>query len=549
MKKKLRILIIEDSEADAEILLRQIGRSGYEPISARVETKEAMQAALSSREWDIIIADYSLPRFGAEGALETLKESGLDLPFILVSGTVGEEKAVRMMKAGADDYLLKDHLERLCPAIEREIGEFLNRQERRKAEEELRRNRNQLAVLSEASGILGSSLDYTTTINRAIQAAIPKICDLCLVHLIKEGGAFRRLAAAHSDPRQAVNYGEWLDQQGYSKALRTGEVEIISEIRDSELLKIGIQSSLSVPLVARNRTLGSLTLMMAESGRRLGSSDLWVAQEFASRTASAIDNALLYDEAQRAINVRDEFLMIASHELKTPITSLKMQLQLTRRGIHPESGAVPPADQLFKTIDTSLTQVDRLTKLIEDMLDASRMQSGKLSFELGPVNLGEVIEEVLGRFSTELSSAKCQVVIETQPDIVGYWDKTRIEQVFINLISNAIKYAPGSSLSVIASRDADQAKVIVRDTGPGIAKEKQKNVFERFGRGTLDHNIVGLGLGLYICRQIVEAHGGTIGVYSSEGEGSAFVIELPLAVDESHVTRGISFNEKADLDR
>ncbi len=518
------------------MMLRLISRAGREPVCTRVETRSAMQAALKTGEWDVVIADFSLPQFSGEGALETLKESGLDVPFILVSGTVGEETAVHMMKAGANDYLLKEDLGRLYPAIERELRECSNRLERKKAEDELRRRQIQVSFLAEAGGILGSSLEYKKTIRQAAQVAIPRICDICIVDLTEEEGKLERVIA-HSNEAKKTELQN-LFQKRHPNAIHTGAP-------DKLLQEIGSHSSLTVPLAARDRILGSITLMMLESNRSFNDSDFWIAEELARRIASAIDNASLYREAQHAINVREEFLMVASHELKTPITSLKMQLQLVRRKINLQTGAVPTAPELHKTVNFSIAQVDRLTLLIEEMLDASRMESGKLTFNLESVPMIEIIEDVLNRFESELHLNHFQVELDVDPDLMGHWDRARIDQVFINLISNAIKYAPGSKIRIIGRKHEDQATITFQDTGPGVSPEKQKLIFERFERGDQNRNIVGLGLGLYISRQIIEAHGGSIRVQSSPGEGTTFIIELPLTVDIGHKTRGISFSGNA----
>jgi two-component system phosphate regulon sensor histidine kinase PhoR len=245
---------------------------------------------------------------------------------------------------------------------------------------------------------------------------------------------------------------------------------------------------------------------------------------------------------KKAIKARDEFLSIASHELKTPITSLKIQLQIIRRGINPEKHLVPPAEQLAEVIDFSINQIDRLTKLVEGMLDASAMQTGKFKFNFEDVNLSQIIGLVIDSFAAELISAKCQVELKLDEHIVGRWDKVRIKQVLDNLISNAIKYAAGSKIFITAEQYGTKAKLTMKDTGPGISKEKQMTIFNRFERATPYRNISGLGLGLYICRQIIEAFGGTIEIQSEEGKGATFIIELPLVVDEDHKSKGLVFS-------
>ncbi len=233
---------------------------------------------------------------------------------------------------------------------------------------------------------------------------------------------------------------------------------------------------------------------------------------------------------KRRIRIRDEFLMIASHELRTPITALKMQLQMAQWNVKVNEGNVSTADRLVKALDVSMTQVDRMSKIIEDMLDVSRMQSGSLDLDKEQCDLVSIIREVSERFLPELHSARCQIELKEVGNILGEWDKVRMEQVLSHLIANAIKYAPGKKIEISAIQSGKQAKLEVKDQGPGIPVEKQSVIFKRFGRAA-SRNLGGLGLGLYICKQIIEAHGGKIRVESTEGHGSAFVIELPLTVD------------------
>ena len=242
-----------------------------------------------------------------------------------------------------------------------------------------------------------------------------------------------------------------------------------------------------------------------------------------------------------ALNSRDEFLTIASHELITPITSLKMQLQITLRMIDTEKGVIPTASQLQKAFDVSLRQTNRLAQLVEDMLDVSRMQSGKLKFEFAPVPLVALIQGVIDRSLNELTSANCEVKISAPAEVIGIWDGSRIEQVLVNLISNAIKYAPGSKILISAHQDHETASLAVHDTGPGIPKDKIPLHLNRYERATSYRNVSGLGLGLYICKQIIEAHGGHITAESEEGKGTRFLVNLPLAVDEEHREKGLTF--------
>jgi PAS domain S-box-containing protein len=319
----LRVLLVEDSENDALLFLRELRRGGYEPLYERVSTSEEMERALeeasSRREpWEVVVSDYYMPRFGALAALELLRRLGYDTPFVVVSGKIGEEAAVAMMRAGAQDYVAKEDMARLCLAIERELREAEGRRERKRAAEALR-------FLSEASAELSSSLDYRATLAGVARLAVPQLADWCAVDVLEEDGSTHRLAVEHDNPEK-VAWAHELQRRyppdpdasrGVPGVLRSGRSEFYPEIPDEMLVaaardpehlrlmrRMGFTSAMIVPLVARGRTLGAITLVSAESGRRYERADLELAEELAHRAALAVDNARLYDEAQKEISER-----------------------------------------------------------------------------------------------------------------------------------------------------------------------------------------------------------------------------------------------------
>jgi PAS domain S-box-containing protein len=404
-------------------------------------------------------------------------------------------------------------------------------------------------LLAEASATLASSFRYEETYPALASLVVKSLADWCAIDVVDENGQPHSVAIAHVDPEK-VEYARiladkypqgWNALMGAPNVIRTGISELYSEVPDELLVKTAkdeehlkvinalvIRSAMIVPLTARGKTFGALTLISTHPSRRYTTDDLAIAEELARRAAIAIDNARLYKEAQSAIRARDEFFSIASHELKTPITSLKMMLQITRKGMDAKTGKLPPADKLIKMLDTSNKEVDRLTHLVEDLLDVTKIRVGKLDIQLVESNLSETVHEVTERFSDALATAKCPVKLEVEPEINGMWDGGRIEQVMVNLLSNVIKYAPGSLVTIRLSKSGDFAKLVVQDDGPGIPTEKQVKIFERFERAVSSRNISGLGLGLFIVKQIVEAHHGTIHLESNLGKGSMFIIELPM---------------------
>lgn len=228
-----------------------------------------------------------------------------------------------------------------------------------------------------------------------------------------------------------------------------------------------------------------------------------------------------------AITARDEFLSIASHELKTPITALKLQLQLARRSMRPDLPQSLTPDRFRKVLDSSINQVDRLTKLVDDLLDVSRIQAGKMHMDKCPVDLGMLVSDVVDRFSDQFKINGCEtkISINTSPMIMA--DIFRIEQVVTNLLTNALKYGDGSPIHISVDAKDGKAELVVRDFGMGINKNMQDKIFERFERAISHENISGLGLGLYITKQIVESHHGEIRVTSELAAGSTFTILFP----------------------
>lgn len=295
---------------------------------------------------------------------------------------------------------------------------------------------------------------------------------------------------------------------------------------EKEISMNNLCSVVSVPLMIGENCLGSINLHFKEE-KRFSEEERKFMLAIAGQCSQALYRSKLYDDARKAIQVRDEFLSIASHELKTPLTPLKLQLQLMSRNLkmNPESMTEERMDKMMTNADK---QMNRLSKLIEDLLDVSRITSGKLKLNLEYVNLQDVVRDVLVQYGHQLQAHLAHVEIEADQAVHTLVDPLRIEQVLVNLLTNAVKYAPMKTIKVTLTRSGQTAKICVKDEGPGIAPEHQERIFGRFERVRATDNIGGLGLGLYISRQIVEAHHGKIFVESTPGKGSNFVIELPI---------------------
>lgn len=235
----------------------------------------------------------------------------------------------------------------------------------------------------------------------------------------------------------------------------------------------------------------------------------------------------LLQESKNAVRVRDEFLSIASHELRTPLTSLKAGTQIIQRLVEKDLIGTYPRDRLEKLLATNDRQFTRFAKLVDDLLDVTRISSGNLILKPEWVELGPLIHEVLNQLRTEISDSKSSVTLDLKANKPGYWDRLRIEQILINLVSNAVKYGDGKPITISTRGDEGSAVITVRDEGLGISADDQSRLFQRFERAASSSHFGGLGLGLYITRQIAESHGGTVEVLSEPGRGTTLTVLLP----------------------
>jgi signal transduction histidine kinase len=313
--------------------------------------------------------------------------------------------------------------------------------------------------------------------------------------------------------------------------LRTGEPQLIARLPHSVVGGVdgAFTSGLMVPLMTRAGTNGVLTCLARASRRPFDTRDLNLAMDLARRCSMAIDNARLYREARDAIGIRDEFLSVAAHELKTPMTSLRGYAQLLGREY--ERGDAPNPDRARRAALTIQVQADKLARLVAQLLDISRIESGKLALERKSTDITQLVRDVI---ETSRAQLKEHTLVAKLPgQLLIEIDPLRVEQVVTNLLDNAIKYSPdGGQIDVVLAeeREAGVVRLSVRDRGVGVPVEHRAHIFDRFYQahagGPLT-SMAGMGLGLYISRQIVELHGGTIYAEFPESRGTQFVVDLP----------------------
>jgi signal transduction histidine kinase len=230
-------------------------------------------------------------------------------------------------------------------------------------------------------------------------------------------------------------------------------------------------------------------------------------------------------ELRRAVSARDEFLSVASHELKTPITSLQLSVQGILRA---QTGGQLSQEQLSQRLGRVREQCGRLDKLVDNLLDVSRADANVFTMQREPLDLAQLVSDTAERFAEEFARARCQVRVDAPDPVPGRWDRMRLEQVFTNLLQNAVRYAPGSAVDITVTDEGTHARAVVRDRGPGIPEREHARIFERFIQAEGPRSFAGgFGLGLWLVKQVIEAHGGTVGLESAPGAGAAFTVLLP----------------------
>ena len=361
---------------------------------------------------------------------------------------------------------------------------------------------------------------------------------VALISLVREGGRDLENVAARARDPELSEYVEILAHERMQllgvglrgRVAATGEALFLPEIDASsplaaELPELGLllqrfetASLIIVALRVQDRILGTVT--MSRPSTPYTEADLGFVRELADRAALTIENARLYESAIYASRVRDHVLSVAGHELLTPLTVLRLQISsLQRQDFEPARAAAK--------LDMSARSLERLDHLVEQLIDLSSISAGQMALRPEAIDLVALVREVAALFSERIEQSGSNVDLYAPGSIAGQWDRLRISQVITNLFANACKYGNGNPVEVAVGRAGDMAFVQVKDHGEGIPPEQQARMFQRFERAVTDRRLGGLRLGLWICRKIVEGHGGRITVDSAPGKGSTFTVYLP----------------------
>ncbi len=428
--------------------------------------------------------------------------------------------------------------------LEEERQRVLIREQAARSEAEIALQR--LEFLAEASALLTRSLDVTGILNGLTALVTPRLCAWCVVDLVREGGAIDQAAFGHEDPALLSAGAELARRHPASEGATFGVAGVIRTLQPQTsacdpvtlaaalgvenvetIRRLGAAAFLTVPLCARGQVLGALTLVTSTPSRGFDPSDVALVVDLSQRAALAVENARLYASAQQAIRIREEFLSIASHELRTPLSALELQVQSFQIQLRKEPIDLP---RVVSKADVIRRQVDRLARLISEMLDVSRIDAGRLELVIEDVDLGELVREVVGRFGGELERAATELSVALEPAVVGPWDRLRLDQVVTNLLHNAIKYGKGAPIHIALGLDAETgaARLTVTDHGIGISEADQPRIFGRFERAVSSRAYGGMGVGLFIVAQILAAHRAEITVESAPGAGATFTVKLPM---------------------
>jgi signal transduction histidine kinase/DNA-binding response OmpR family regulator len=594
--EKLQLLLLEDSPLDAELIRATLIERGIDFHSILVQSRTDFIKALETNTLDLILADYSLPSFDGISALQIALRLCPEVPFIFVSGALGEELAIETLKSGATDYVLKERLGRLVPAVKRALREAEERRQRLRVEAEriqllksLQQHVAQLYGLTEAALVMNSHcsieelLQAITEQARLIIGAHQSVTSMTINHnwaqSINAVSLSDKYVGWHSYDRKPEGSGIYLDVCKSNRPMRLTQAQLEAhphwrgfgqEARKHPPLR----GWLAAPLVGRNgKNIGLIQLSDKYEGE-FTKEDEAILVQLAQMASVAIENTRLYEAEQNARNqaeeanrVKDEFLAILSHELRSPLNAI---LGWSKILLKQEFDRATTAQGLEIIERNARLQ----TQLIEDLLDVSRILRGKLSLNVCPINLASVIQAAINTMRPAAQAKSIDISLkimqgrgegERGRDFVNSspsplevsGDPNRLQQVFWNLLSNAIKFTPeggrvevrleSHEFSVLSSQLENSTQnlqsfvqIEVKDTGKGISPEFLPHVFEYFRQAdaSTTRNQGGLGLGLAIVRHLVELHGGTVMAESlGEGKGATFTVRLPMMRTSSQSTR------------
>jgi signal transduction histidine kinase/DNA-binding response OmpR family regulator len=575
-----RILVVEDSATQAAALALLLEDHGYAPDVARSAERalallgEAMERAAP---YALVLSDVVMPGIDGYELCRRIKAQPWTpgIPVVLLTSLGDPLALVRGLESGADHYVTKPYeparlLARVrqvidAPPAERPVGRPIDvsvlggqftiaadkehivellvssYEDLVRTSEAMRAAEQRARFLAEAGELLSSSLDVERVLTEVGRIAVPRVADACLVDVVDAGGHEQRVEVAVADPsREGIasalraHHERWSDLRPADDAVAIALTDdVLARITEGPehaglLRALGARAAMVLPLVSRGTALGRITLLTGPSGRGFTDADRELATELARRAALALDNARLYRAAREATQSRDDMLAIVSHDLRNPLHTIQMSSSFLLDLLTDARGVPPDPSMVEGQVVIMRRAAGRANMLIQDLLDVSRIEAGRLSVQPAPVDGLTFLDEVMTELAPLARAKKVALEFGWQgPTATVPMDRERIAQVMSNLVGNAIKFTPaGGTVTVSGSLVADRAQLTVRDSGPGIPPANLPHLFDRYWQAERGARH-GAGLGLFIARGIVEAHGGTIEVESAPGQGAAFHVLIP----------------------
>jgi signal transduction histidine kinase len=511
----------------------------------RPDSRDVCPICIPDAHADESLASYR-PTFDSEG----IRALGF-FPLVSNDAVIG-----KFMLYYREPHVFTEHEVQLAQTIAGQIAFGLARVS---AELRLKREHERLSFLARASAALSSSLDYQTTLEHVAELVVRELADWCAIDVRDDDGEIRRLVVSHRDAARAAATAR---MRAFGvRQQRTNVIRNVVEVGQPTLARIvdwprveamyadqpetlatlrelGATSYMTVPLTAGGRSFGAITIVSGDPLHLFDERDLELAVELGRRAGYAIDHARLFREAQSANRAKDEFLVTLSHELRTPMTAtLGWATMLRGQDLSPENFRLA-----VETIDRSTRAQARL---VDDILDVSRIVSGKLELSVASLDVREIVDAALAGIRPSVEAKNLELRFEPcAVPIVAVADASRLQQVLGNLLANAVKFTPPGGIITVKLHpsDEDVVQIEVSDTGVGIPHHFLPHVFERFRQADSGASRIhgGLGLGLAIVKSIIEMHGGSVSVASDgENRGSTFTLTLPLAAPTHTASRPI----------